>query len=125
MFYIVYGYNIWVVAMVQVNGETSYSWAEKAEIYNDSYSGGGRYVGFQSEGIGNQQERVNRTHSEELPCFITRRESVNPRTATSGGTVTQLIQDTERQLAEFESHALKLRTHLQKLYILRSQLGEE
>lgn len=124
MFYIVYGYNIWVVPMVNVNGETSYSRAEKTEIYNDSYSRGSRYVGYQSEGLGNQQERVNRADSAELSCFDTTRKNFDSKTAVDGGSITQLIQETRQEIAQFEAHTSKLRDRLQKLSLLANQLGQ-
>ena len=111
--------------MVSINGETSYTRSEKAEIHSQSYPTRSRNAGSQSASTGNQQKRVNRAHSKELSCFDTRTEGVDSRTTTPGGTVTQLIQDTEQQIAVSEAHALKLRNHLQKLYILRDQLGEE
>lgn len=110
--------------MVNINGETCDTWSEKAEVHSQPYTSGSRNAGIQGKSIRNQQERVDRTDSAELSCFDSRREINDSRAATSGGTVTQLIQDTERQVAEFESHTLQLRHHLQKLYTLRDQLGE-
>jgi hypothetical protein len=110
--------------MVNVNGETSYTWSEEEGFHGYSYTRECENVGYQGKGIGNQQERVNRAYSAELSYFDTRGESVDPRAAAPGGTITQLIEDTEHQIAESEAHALKLRNHLQKLYMLRNQLGE-
>lgn len=111
--------------MVNTNGETSYSWAEKTEIYNDSYPRRSRYAGFQSEGIGNQQERIDRADSSELSHLSSTRKFTNSRTASDGGNIAQLIEETRQEIAQFEAHTSKLRNRLQKLSLLHNQLGEE
>lgn len=110
--------------MVSTNGETSYSRAEEAEIFTQPYSQGSRNVGLQSESIGNQQERTDRADSAELSYFNSRRDNADTRATTSGGTIAQLIEDTQQQITTSEAHTRKLQNHLQTLFMLRDRLGQ-
>lgn len=110
--------------MVSTNGKTRNTRAKEEGFHNYPHPNGSRNVGYQSEGIGNQQERINRADSAELSYFAARGTVADTRAATSGGTITQLIEDTQQQIAASEAHTTKLQRHLQTLFMLRDRLGQ-
>lgn len=110
--------------MVNVDGETLDTRAAEAKYYVHSHPSRSRNVGFQSEGIGNQQERVDRADSAELSYFAPRGTIADTRTADDGGSITQLIEETRQEIAQFEAHTSKLRNRLHNLSQLLDRLGQ-